>query len=172
MEFCARTFNADGVVAEKDPDLVTLPGSYDLIWCGSLFTHLPERECLGLLGLFERHLEPGGVLIFTTHGRTIYELLDAGRLNFAIQASGRRELCRGYEKDGFGFEPYTHSRDGGYGITVTSMPWVQRALERGAGLELVAHNEAEWDGRQDAVVCRAARKPVRRKGSPRRSGAR
>src|SRR5436309_14349941 len=45
VDFCAETFGAEPIYSDEDPRAIELPGQYDLIWCGSLFTHLdaPRR---------------------------------------------------------------------------------------------------------------------------------
>ena len=73
VEFCAATFGATPVYGREDPADVEIDAPYELIWCGSLFTHLPPERWEGFLALFERALVPGGLLVFTTHGRRIAE---------------------------------------------------------------------------------------------------
>ena len=155
VDFCARVFGAEPVVADPRPDALSLPHSYDLIWCGSLLTHLPQQAFHGMLELFDRHLQPGGVLVFTTHGRTIVELLEADRVRFSIFPAGAARLQQRHAKTGFGFQPYPDSRDRSYGIALTSEAWVRRALERRRRLRLISYTDAAWDGAQDAVVCQA-----------------
>src|SRR5262245_51367972 len=42
VEFCRRAFDVEAVVSSKDFDKVSLPGLFDLIWSGSLLTHLDD----------------------------------------------------------------------------------------------------------------------------------
>lgn len=154
VDFAVRTFNVEGVVAEPRPEALCLPHLYDLIWCGSLLTHLPEREFNSLLARFERHLEPGGLLIFTTHGGRIDELLQAGDIRFQLDSAGVSALREGFRETGFGFEPYAHSPGGRYGVTLSAKWWVLRALDRRPRLRVVSYREAAWDRRQDVIVCR------------------
>ncbi len=73
VDFCAATFGATPVYGREDPADVEIDAPYELIWCGSLFTHLPPERWEGFLALFERALVPEGLLVFTTHGRRIAE---------------------------------------------------------------------------------------------------
>src|SRR5207237_3128793 len=68
VRFCAETFNAIPAQSAYELDTLTLGARYDLIWCGSLATHLDARRTRELLRFFARHLAPGGLLLFTTHG--------------------------------------------------------------------------------------------------------
>jgi SAM-dependent methyltransferase len=47
--------------------------SFDLVYAYSVFSHLSEEAHLGWLAEFERILEPGGVLLLTTLGRSFIE---------------------------------------------------------------------------------------------------
>ena len=67
MAWQAKAFGVNTVVSAPDPDAVTHAGTHDIVFVGSLFSHLPS-------GLFERWLErlhrmvaPGGVLAFSVH---------------------------------------------------------------------------------------------------------
>ena len=68
MDFCTAEFNATPVYSQEDIRRVSLDQFFDLIWCGSLFTHLDRDRWPAFLGFFADHLSPGGVLVFTTHG--------------------------------------------------------------------------------------------------------
>lgn len=156
VEFCAREFGAEALVAPGRPDDLLLPRAYDLIWCGSLLTHLPERDCETLLARFARQLKPGGLLVFTTHGTTIEELIAAGRMSIPVDAPLVASMLRRFREAGFGFAPYDHSRDGSYGIALASPEWTNEHVREHSGLRLLSHSEAAWDGRQDATVCQRA----------------
>jgi hypothetical protein len=99
------------------------------------------------------------VLVFTTHGRTVAELLESDRVRFSIHPPGAARLQQRYAKSGFGFQPYPYSRDRSYGIALTSEAWVRRALDRRRRLRLISYTNAAWDGVQDAVVCQADPSP-------------
>ncbi|HVS70895.1 MAG TPA: class I SAM-dependent methyltransferase [Phycisphaerae bacterium] len=70
VDFCAKTFNATPVLSKihPTPDLFPHAGQYDLIFVGSLFTHLDEPRWFEFLSLFHALLAPNGILLFTTHG--------------------------------------------------------------------------------------------------------
>ncbi len=48
---------------------LSLPHRFDLIWCGSLITHIDEWAAVDLLDFFCRHLADRGVCVFTTLGQ-------------------------------------------------------------------------------------------------------
>ena len=55
VEFCVRTFGASPAFSSLNLNEVSLGKKFDLIWCGSLVTHLNETGILALIKLFRRH---------------------------------------------------------------------------------------------------------------------
>jgi SAM-dependent methyltransferase len=150
VDFCAETFGAIPAYSTEDPSDLQLAGDYDLIWCGSLLTHLDAAGWRRFLPWFERQLRDGGILVFTTCGRSIAEELRTGRREFPVRDLDA--LVAAYDADGFGYEPYPeHAWD--YGISLSSPAWVCRELERYPSLRLATYTEQGWDGFQDAVTC-------------------
>jgi SAM-dependent methyltransferase len=150
VDFCAETFDAIPAYSTEDVSDLRLAGHYDLIWCGSLLTHLGAEGWSRFLAWFEQHLRKGGVLVFTTHGRLIADEVRSGRRRFSVRDLSA--LVAAYERDGFGYEPYVDpERDNG--ISLSSPAWVCKKLERCPSLELLTYTERGWNGRQDAVTC-------------------
>src|SRR5439155_20552851 len=75
VEFCATTFGATPVVAPPDAPDLEIEGEFDLIWCGSLLTHLDVDQWRALLGAFDSCLSSLGVLVFTANGPYAADLL-------------------------------------------------------------------------------------------------
>ncbi len=68
MEFCNREFGTPWFGSDFDPAKVEVPRSFDLIFVGSLFTHLPRERFDAWMRRLLEMLTPGGSLVFTTHG--------------------------------------------------------------------------------------------------------
>src|SRR5262249_28903957 len=73
---CAAAVGVRRLVSCRDLTRLKLPESYDLIFVGSLLTHLAAEDCFHLMGQLERALRPGGHLVFTTQGETCLGHLD------------------------------------------------------------------------------------------------
>ena len=73
VDFCAATFGATPVYGHEDPADIEIDAPYELIWCGSLFTHLPPERWDGFLACSSARSRPGACVVFTTHGRRIAE---------------------------------------------------------------------------------------------------
>ncbi|HYP02594.1 MAG TPA: methyltransferase domain-containing protein, partial [Pyrinomonadaceae bacterium] len=54
VDFCAHTFGATPVYSDADLDALSFDTRFDLIWCGSLVTHLNEGATRALFRLFAR----------------------------------------------------------------------------------------------------------------------
>ena len=158
VEFCARRFGAIPVVSEKDPERIPIaPESFDLIWVGSLLTHLDAPYWDRFLATFRRFLRPGGVLVFTSHGRGAHERMrtgHAGGVAFSFGIGDRRQarVVADYAGRGFGYAPYP-DQDGGYGVSLATPAWVLRRLEAVGELRTVLVSEQRWADFHDVFAC-------------------
>jgi SAM-dependent methyltransferase len=148
VAFCAQQFGALAVHSSEDLADVNLPGPFELIWCGSLVTHLDAGANAKLLGLFRRSLAPGGLAVVTTHGELVAERLRAGE-TYQLDPSAARAVVDGYEATGFGYADYPWSQ--GYGVSVSSREWIAAAAAE-AGLRVSQFAEHAWDDHQDVVA--------------------
>jgi len=161
VDFCARTFGAEPIYAAGDPGETALEGEFDLIWVGSLFTHLAASRWTRLLDLFERALEPSGLFLFSTQGRSIRDRvadrswLDAyGRpiwVNWDVAEEDLERLVADYDRDGFGYLEWG-ALERQYGTSIAAPSWVMRQLETRPGFEVTSYWERGWRP-QDLVVC-------------------
>ncbi|MGH2720198.1 MAG: class I SAM-dependent methyltransferase, partial [Actinomycetota bacterium] len=150
VDFCATTFGAAPVYGDEDPGRVDVAGPFDLIWSGSLLTHLPERLWAPTLTRWSGLLSEGGVLVFTTHGRRMTYRLRHDDV-YGQPPEADRQLLDGYAQAGFGYVDYPG--EDGYGLSVSSPAWVVRFLASRTELRLVFFAEAAWDGHQDVAAC-------------------
>jgi len=67
MDWLGTEFGVHTIPSHPNPNDVDLQRKYDLIWVGSLFTHLPRKRFGPWLAKLLGALEPKGLLIFTTH---------------------------------------------------------------------------------------------------------
>jgi SAM-dependent methyltransferase len=138
VDFCARTFGARPAYSAHDPADVDLGEAFDLIWCGSLFTHLPAERWRGFLDLFARSLRPGGVLVFTTLAG---ELTDV-QLRALIDPAEFDAIRERYERDGHG---YVAQLGEDLGLMVTSREWTTARVQEHPALRLVRYDERSWN---------------------------
>jgi SAM-dependent methyltransferase len=151
VEFCSRVFGANGIVSKGDPDELGLEGPFDLIWCGSLLTHQDREMWAKSLGLFERVVSPGGVVLFTAYGRYVAELLRSGDNKLNLTDEGVEDILREYGETGFGYQKTRWDGD-----ALATRPWVCAQLNKVPALDLLLYFEHAWLG-QDVIACTKAR---------------
>jgi len=163
VDFCAKTFGATPVYSSEDPTKIELPGPFDLIWSGSLLTHVDAERWGQFLDLFRSVLAPFGVLVFTTHGRLVAHRLRVGLLDSDSWLGRERadRLLRDFDRHDFGYEEYPVPNRGfenqelSYGWGLSGPRWVvERVMER-SGWRLVYLREAAWKRYQDVAACLA-----------------
>lgn len=121
VDFCAEVFGATPVYSVTEPEQIPLVGEFDLIWCGSLLTHLAADRWVLFLKRFESSLAAGGVVVFTTHGRGVADRMRRGDSAYGLRAEALNTVLQQFHSVGFGFQPYVDSSDSNnYGISVSS----------------------------------------------------
>lgn len=156
VQFCAKYFDAIPLLSNENLDNLEV-GSWDLIFCGSLLTHLPEDLFFSALKFIIRSLSPDGIAVVTLEGRhSLYIQENKWKLIgdelFAVALAG-------FEGRGFGFVDYEHdfkatkfSKQASYGVALTKPSWLLSYLEADASIRILAITERDWDDHQDVVV--------------------
>jgi len=147
VEFCVRTFGARPAYSSLNLGSVSLGRSFDLVWCGSLVTHLNQSGIVALIRLFHRHLAEGGLLIFTTHGDFVPGRIVARGFDYGLTAEQIDRIGSDYPQTGYGFEDYPGEKD--YGVSLTSPEWIRAQVRELGGLREVFFKERGWDNHQD-----------------------
>ena len=154
VEFCARTLGARPAFSSLNLDEVSFDKKFDLIWCGSLVTHLNEFGIIALLKLFHRHLTTDGLMVFTTHGDFVHRRMPTRDFDYGLEAEQIKCIGSNYAKTGYGFEDYPGEKN--YGVSLTSPEWIRARVRDLEGLQEVYFRERGWDNHQDVFgfVCR------------------
>jgi SAM-dependent methyltransferase len=152
--FCASEFGVHPLFPTDSIAALMLSG-FDLVYAFSVLTHLPESDGTDLLSFFGRALVPGGVIVFTTHGRASLARIDAYG---DWCASDVPAIAEEMSDRGFSFRPYPHYRGDTYGMAWHDPDYVRAAVGRqtAGALELVHFGENALDGHQDVYVFRRA----------------
>lgn len=151
VDYCASTFGAQLVYSRENLEHVVLPTRYDLIWCGSLLTHLGEQGWTQCLNLCIKSLAPNGLFLFTTHGHWVAERIRNGTASYGLAVESLAPLFAGYDQSGFGFQEYPGQT--AYGISISKPSWVCARLEHLSGLKIVCFQERGWLRHQDVFAC-------------------
>jgi SAM-dependent methyltransferase len=154
VDYCAKTFGAEPVYSRHDPAEIEFDGDFDLIWCGSLFTHLDEQRWPGFFELFHRVLRSYGIFLFTTAGRFSAEKLRRDPLGFEDPEFLTRFDACGYTYTEYPVETKESIDIPVYGQSLSSLSWVIRFLEEQGLFNVLTAAETGW-GEMDVIVCRS-----------------
>lgn len=147
LDFCAKSFGAVAWPSDRDLTSLKAPRSFDLIWSGSLLTHLSEDRCKLLLKKFTEWLNPGGVCVVTTHGRKVVSNM-VSRKHKYVPAERIEAILAALAAQGFAYLSYS-GQD--VGFSVNTVAWLQRTAAE-LDVRLLSISEAAWDNHQDVLV--------------------
>lgn len=151
VDFCTETFGVEGIYSNREPGQIRIPGKFDLIWCGSLVTHLDESYWREFLQFFSEHLNETGILVFSTHGCFMAEKFRSGAYDLGIDGTTKKEMLKQYDQIGFGYGDYFGQND--YGISLSSKGWVCDLISEMRNLQLFDYVECGWFYNHDTAAC-------------------
>jgi SAM-dependent methyltransferase len=149
LEFCAKNFRVTPWPSGTEIDALQAPDRYDLIWAGSVLTHLPAAKSLNLLNKLIGWTRPGGLLVVSLHGRTA---IDIRRRNVwaYLHDSGWQTIENEHRRIGYGYADYENQT--GYGIAVVSLDWIAKWVMDMSSVRLVLLTERAWDNHHDVLA--------------------
>ena len=151
VDYCAFAFGAKPIYSEQQPKRIKLEGGYDLIWCGSLLTHLDENGSADFLRFFNSILSENGVLIFTLHGISCVYAVREGYVSYNLSEVEKKNLNKEFARRGYWYISYPDRKN--YGISFTAPSWVAKQFLQLPDFRLLTYTEMGWDNHQDVVSC-------------------
>ena len=159
VDFSAREFDARAAYSVRDFRDLDLGEAYDLVWVGSLMTHLPAAQTKYLLSALRRHLSPDGTVLITLQGPSIIPRLR--ETGYGLSPGGAETVIGEYKHKGFGYCDYQGGQNlygvsltnDNYGISLTDETWMGAALKE-CGLCLHAYEAQAWDDHHDIAIAR------------------
>lgn len=159
-DFCAAEFGATKLASTPDFNAIDFDRRFDLIWVGSLITHLDAEATRSFFGFLARHLGSDGNAVVTSHGAFVAgRLFLSQRPLYGLSMAEEAGILADYQASGHGYCQYP--MQDGYGISLASRHWLRNAAAA-AGLAVASHEDHAWDNHQDVLVLRHS------EGSPRR----
>lgn len=137
VTFIREKLQIEAVRSSNRPESLEIHDRFDVIFALSFFSHMPHATWGPWLKRLTELLDPGGFILFTTHG---YETLR--RSNYPVNAF-----------DGFRFSPSSEQGDldtADYGTTIVSVNYAIQHIP--PDCRLLHFSEAEWEGYQDVYV--------------------
>lgn len=154
VDFCAKRFGARPVYSEEDLTHVDFGKKYDVIWVGSLFTHLPRGRTKAWLEHLTKFLADGGIMVATFHGR--YSALKGAEFGYITPACWKR-IREGYETTGYGYTDYPAEHgyvqlECGYGVSLSKPATIIDEAMSIPEVRVFGYAERGWAGHQDVMV--------------------
>lgn len=156
IDFCAKQFGAKPKKSQDNLRELAFETDFDLVFCGSLLTHLSMEGALGALGAIIRALSPTGIALVTLQGRHSM-FIQRHRWKY-IEDKLFAIAERDAQRAGFGFVDYEGEfrarfpNRTPYGIALVRPSWITRHIEMSPVVRLLGYTERAWDGHQDLLV--------------------
>jgi len=148
IKFCFKLFGSSPEISQLDLNSFSLSEKFDLIWCGSLQTHLDEDATSNMMNFLRRHLNPKGICIFTTHGEYSYERMTNEKNCYGLKYEETKVVLEDYLDKGFGYSDHAvFGKD--YGISLSSPAWIRKKAEEINGWKEVLFEKRGWDEHHD-----------------------
>jgi 2-polyprenyl-3-methyl-5-hydroxy-6-metoxy-1,4-benzoquinol methylase len=148
VDFCASQFRGTGVYSQADLSKVDLGHNFDVIWIGSLFTHVDQARAETWLRHLCGLLSPQGILIATIHGNWSREVQRS--YGAMIGDAEWAQIMAGYELTGWGYARYPGAED--YGVSLCRASTVIAMASRIEGTRILGYNERAWAGNHDVLM--------------------
>lgn len=154
VEYCAQRFGAVPLQSKPELSQVDFGVEFDLIWVGSLFTHVAEDQSARWLAHLSKFLAPNGIVVATTHGRWSQHVHERSPY---IGPERWQTVLEGYRRRGYGYADYAaeESNDvlpGSYGVSLSRAGVIIDMIEKIEGVRLFSYTERAWADHQDVVV--------------------
>ena len=141
VSFIKNVYGLDAFVSTHNPTEWLPARTFDVVFALSFFSHMPAASFGPWLSALAGALNPGGLLIFTSHGEQTARLRP-GSVVF----------------DERGFNWVTHSDQGDldpetYGTSIAKFSFINQTLVA-LPLRLIRFQEAFWWGHQDLYIAK------------------
>ncbi len=152
--FCAAEFGVQPLVSSWRLEDLRL-GSYDLIWSGSVLTHLDAAGGRILLRHLGHSLRPGGILVFSAHGQASLDGLE--RLYGGAHAREATAIRQEVSAHGISFRQYGKEFGdfpGTYGMTWHRRDYFEQQIRElfADQITLLLHRPQGWDNHHDVYA--------------------
>jgi SAM-dependent methyltransferase len=152
VDFCASEFGIRPVYLDRQPAALKLP-EVDFLYAISIITHLTPQDARDTLNALGKTLKPGGIALFTTHGRRSLEWIERYGEQYVPL---RSELAERVRDHGVAFVPYPFALQDDYGMTWHSEAYIRQTMAElhGKTLELLFFEPHGLDDHQDVFAFR------------------
>lgn len=152
VDFCCREFQGTGIYSELELTNVKLPQRLDVIWVGSLFSHVSRTKTFSWLSFLAQHLSTHGILVATFHG---YFTAQNPPISARVDID---RIQREFHSMGYGFEAYPKDDPvqlGEYGFSLSKPSALLDMANAIPAVRILSYTERGWAANHDVmVICR------------------
>lgn len=154
VAFCSETFGAVALHSIGELSNVAFPCKYDVIWVGSLFTHVARDTTRRWMRYLANFLSPHGVVVATIHGRWCENV---NKVYPYIGPERWVKVLEGYRASGYGYCDYVQEEshsfiESGYGISLARAHVTIKDVEEIPGTRIYMYRERACGDHQDVVA--------------------
>ena len=150
VEFCADKFAGTGIHSRPDLTTVALPGNMDLIWVGSLFTHVDYERTQSWVRYLVEHLAPKGLLVATFHGAFTRKHFSDDPIN--LGGGDWSKIVSELDATGYGYARYADESIGDYGISIARASRIMDMAGAIKGTRIISYTERGWAYNHDVLT--------------------
>ena len=156
VRFCVDILGTEGIISDENIDVIDFGQQFDLIYCGSLVTHLPDDLFRSTIRLISGALTNKGLAIITTHGR-YSEYIQAYKWKY-IEDRLYEVAVSTVSDTGFGYVDYSEDarssfhKQTRYGISLSRPHWTLQVVEEDYAVRVLGYAERALDDHQDVLV--------------------
>lgn len=140
-KFLKEKLNVNAILSASVPEQLSTAEKFDVVFALSFFSHMPKTTFERWLKKLASLVQPGGYLIFTTHGLITSTILPGVK----------------FDKNGFWFRSRSEQKDisvSEYGMACTLPKYVLSRLFENQNWNLKFFHEGYWWTHQDLYVVR------------------
>ena len=156
IDFCVHNFGAMPILSKENLDELDIGSKWDLIFCGSLLTHLPPDLFVSALKFIARSLSDTGIALITLEGRHA-EFIQKHK--WKLVPDDLYEVAEAtIDSKGYGYVDYQHSmkslffKQDSYGVMLARPRWTIQIVEQMYEVRVLGYIERGWDDHQDVLV--------------------
>ena len=133
LSYCKQVFNVNTFKSNLDYSLIESPSvKFDIIWVGSLLTHISEKDAIDLFKFLRNLLDKTGRIIITCHGQNfINQLLKNPHGLSGMQVEN---FVNNFKSNKYAFESWKehsneYTRNTDYGLSAVTKKGMDTILE-------------------------------------------
>lgn len=148
LAFLKNTFGVETVLSSPLFSDISFDEPFDLVWCGSLITHLSQEQTRIFLECCGSWLSADGVAVVTFHGREVQRRMSLSNQRY-LSPNDATKVISEVEMAQYGYVNYPGKNN--IGFSISHPEWMLNELLR-LSFSSVALSEAAWDNHQDVLA--------------------